>query len=772
MSSPARTRLPDLSAVDGLRALAVGAVCIYHAGLGWLPGGFLGVEMFFVISGYLITSLLVAEYGATGRIDLKAFWVGRARRLLPALFAVLISTVLYALVFLPGEVAGLRAEALASLGYVTNWYLIFADQSYFEAIGRPSLLKHLWSLAIEEQFYLLWPLVLGMLLPVWGPVRRGYRSLALVVAVGAAASTFLMAYLYVPGSDPSRLYYGTDTRATSLLVGAALALIYRPRSQQAAGSGRTLRKVKARAGNCSVFTGAFAIETAALAGLGTLAAACVSASEDGSFLYRGGFLVVSAATAALIAGCVASAGHRRRGLVVSLLSLPPVRWIGLRSYGIYLWHWPVYMVTRPGVDIPLGGLAAFALRISITLVLAEISYRLIETPIRRGALGRYWRAWREAEGARRRRLRARWIGALGSGAAFVSALTLATATAAPPEAPDYLQKESVQIDTGSSSSGTMGSRNGIQARQAAAGPEGRVGAAGSLTDAAGPLPRSGLALASSTEAYTGTDDDRESSHTPNGSSERRAAATVRDGDDGKAGSPARQGQASEPQHRSSERPSIRAGTAPQPTEGATGGPEDSSAPRTTGTKAAAEEPESVQTPRTGAQRGDSFPQALTVVGDSVMVGAAEEVQARLSSSGAGEVSIDASQGMQAAAAVAVLEDRARSGELGEVVVVAIGTNGTFAEEDIAAIMDATSKAGSEVVFVNNKVPRQWEAQNNSAIEAAGESYSRATVADWHSESEAKRELFYPDGIHLRPEGAAFYGDLIVSSVGDSWEQRR
>ncbi|MFL6032657.1 MAG: acyltransferase family protein, partial [Rubrobacteraceae bacterium] len=163
---PRGGRLPYLPGLDGMRALAVIAVLLYHSGgVGGggavVPGGFLGVEVFFVISGYLITSLILAQWRNTGRVELKAFWVGRARRLLPALYVVLVVTLTYAVVFLPGEVAGLRADVLAAMGYVTNWYLVWGHESYFEAVGRPSLLKHLWSLAVEEQFYVVWPLVLA-----------------------------------------------------------------------------------------------------------------------------------------------------------------------------------------------------------------------------------------------------------------------------------------------------------------------------------------------------------------------------------------------------------------------------------------------------------------------------------------------------------------------------------------------------------------------------------------------------------------------------------
>ncbi len=218
-------RLPYRPGLDGLRALAVIAVLLYHAGLAWIPGGFLGVEVFFVISGYLITALLLAEWRGRGRVALKAFWLRRARRLLPALYLLLVVTLAYAVVFLPGEVAGLRGDALAAFGYVTNWYLVFGQESYFEAVGRPSLLKHLWSLAVEEQFYLLWPLVFAVGMGV-GATRLRRRRVVTVALAGAVASAMVMAVLYVPGVDPSRIYYGTDTRATGLLFGAALAFVW------------------------------------------------------------------------------------------------------------------------------------------------------------------------------------------------------------------------------------------------------------------------------------------------------------------------------------------------------------------------------------------------------------------------------------------------------------------------------------------------------------------------------------------------------------------
>src|SRR5919199_5631129 len=190
-------RLPYLPGLDGLRALAVIAVLLYHAEVGWMPGGFLGVEVFFVISGYLITALLLTEWRQRGRIDFKAFWMRRARRLLPALYLLLVVTLAFAVVFLPDEVAGLRDDAIAAFGYVTNWYLILGHKSYFATVGRPSLLQHLWSLAVEEQFYVLWPLLLTALMNMKvARLRRHFVPLAVLAGAGGAA--LLMAILYRP----------------------------------------------------------------------------------------------------------------------------------------------------------------------------------------------------------------------------------------------------------------------------------------------------------------------------------------------------------------------------------------------------------------------------------------------------------------------------------------------------------------------------------------------------------------------------------------------
>ena len=343
--------------IDGLRTVAVVAVVIYHLGATWLPGGYLGVDVFLVISGFLITSLLLAEHRASGRIDLRRFWFRRARRLLPAVLLML--TVVLAVMVLahPDEVGRLRGQVVAALAYVINWHFIFADVPYFEQFGRPSVLLHLWSLAIEEQFYLVWPPLLAL-----GLVALGRRALLLAVGLAAAGSTALAWVLWEPFTDPSRIYYGTDTRAVALLVGVGLALL-----PAAVRGGASLTGPRRRA----------------MEGLGWLGAAGVlvaflSLGDVDERLYRGGFLLVALATAGLVAVAADSSSFIGR-----LLGTAPLVWLGLLSYGIYLWHWPVIMLTRPDVDIPLEGAPLVVLRLALTLGAAYLSYRFVEAPFRR-----------------------------------------------------------------------------------------------------------------------------------------------------------------------------------------------------------------------------------------------------------------------------------------------------------------------------------------------------------------------------------------------------
>ncbi|MEO5951129.1 MAG: acyltransferase, partial [Chloroflexia bacterium] len=417
------SRLKYLPALDGLRAIAVIGVLLYHAELPLFKGGFLGVDVFFVISGYLITSLLLGEWNQSGKVDLRSFWLRRARRLLPALFLLLGVVLVFAVFFLHDEVARLRSDAIAAFGYVTNWYLIFNQQSYFETMGRPSLFQHLWSLAVEEQFYLLWPILFVLLM------KFAQRFALLIVIAGALASTLLMALVYSPDIDPSRVYYGTDTRAAALLVGVALAYLL--------GRGSILGSLLSRLNWLREVIGAMA--------LATVLVFFVLADESEPFLYLGGFIVLEIIVAVLIASIAlpgASFVHRVLGSNVP-------KWLGLRSYGIYLWHWPVFMVTRSRVDVDIDGVALFILRIAITLVLAEISYRFVETPIRRGALERIWQDIKTPREQRVSLFNLRIAAILVTLLVMAATIGPAIVSARPPDAPDYLTAESINtIDPG------------------------------------------------------------------------------------------------------------------------------------------------------------------------------------------------------------------------------------------------------------------------------------------------------------------------------------
>jgi len=368
--------------LDGLRALAVLGVFVYHARIDWLPGGFLGVDLFFVLSGYLITSLLLVEWEARNRIDLRRFWLRRARRLLPALVVVVLGALALAAIFARGDLANTRSDAVSSLLYYTNWHLILAQHSYFVVHGSPSLLQHLWSLAVEEQFYLIWPLLL-----VPGLVLLGRKRLPMLVIAGIAASAALMWTLYNPEGDPSRVYFGTDTRAFLLLMGILLALVW-----------PLIEGLPRRALPLLELLG-----VAALVGTVLL---FLRMQDFSPTLYRGGDLAAAFCFVVLIA----AVAHPRTG-IGQALGVAPLRWVGERSYGIYLWHLPIIVLiagvnARPGIDIVVAEAA-------IIVAAAALSFRFVEEPIRRGRLQQ-----RLARTPRRRRLELIGAGAVALVAAF------------------------------------------------------------------------------------------------------------------------------------------------------------------------------------------------------------------------------------------------------------------------------------------------------------------------------------------------------------------
>ena len=613
-----RARLGYIPALDGVRALAVAAVLLYHGEVGWFSGGFLGVDVFFVLSGYLITSVLLDAWRRNGgRLGLGRFYLHRARRLLPALLAMITVTCAYVVVFLPNEASKLRGAVVASFGYVTNWYLIFHQQSYFSSLGRQPMLQHLWSLAIEEQFYLVWPLLLGVALKFWRPSRV---KLAVTILAAAAFSALLMAVLYRAGGDPSRVYYGTDTHSSGLLIGAAMAVLLPPWQLR----GRLRRGAP------------MALDVMGMTGLVVLVWCFANVSEFDSTLYRGGYLVF-ASVAALV---VLVAAHPATTLTSNVLATKPMVWIGKRSYGIYLWHWPVYMVTRPGSDIPLTGLPVFILRVTITVGLAAASYRFLEVPIRSGAIGRRIAALRQSlrQGTllQRRRVRAR----LGFTAGTVVVTTVLLGI-------------------------------GLAVAQPAPRPPGF------------PSKPASIAITTTTAAP-------------------------------KASSPKAPPKAATP-------------------------PPAPSAPGAT------------LTPIPNAR--------VTAIGDSVMLGAQNALRRFLGD----RLQMDANVSRHFDEGLDIVRQLHDAGQLGDVVIVHLGTNGSVPEDQLDEMLGLLSGV-QRVILVNTRVDRPWEGPDNDAIAAAVPRHPNVVLVDWHTIASEHPEFLVQDGVHLSNAGQAYYALVLTSKI--------
>jgi peptidoglycan/LPS O-acetylase OafA/YrhL len=390
MPQPIESGRRYVPGLDGIRALAVACVILYHLGVPGAQGGMLGVGVFFTLSGYLITDLLLTSWDRKGSLGLGQFWIRRARRLLPALFLMLVVVSVWVALFDSGQLGGVRTQVLAAGVYVSNWVTIAQHGSYFARFAAPLPLDHLWSLAIEEQFYLLWPWL--VMLGVWA-VRKRWL-LALLTLALAVFSAVAMSRLYHPGYDPTRAYEGTDTRAFGLLIGAALAMAWpsrgsRPVSRDAVGA---------------------LLDVLGVAGLVAIVVLVWRTSPFSAFLYPWGFVLLSLATAAVIAAVVNPASR-----LGAALGCAPLRWVGVRSYGIYLWQWPIIVLLAPTPGAPSWPPALVL--VALTLVIASLSWRLVEEPIRRGALARRRRQLRFGA-ARRRRPR----GALAASSVLLAVL--------------------------------------------------------------------------------------------------------------------------------------------------------------------------------------------------------------------------------------------------------------------------------------------------------------------------------------------------------------
>jgi peptidoglycan/LPS O-acetylase OafA/YrhL len=359
-----------IPAIDGLRAVAVIAVMFYHLGFTWIPGGFLGVDLFFVISGYVITRLLLDSIAQSGGLDLRGFYIARARRLLPALVFMLVSTTIAIGIWAPDTIKRLLIDTPFSLSGTMNWWLVARHQDYFESIGRPPLLQHTWSLAVEAQFYFVWPLILYFILKRFGKKHIPLASLAIAAASGIALLLVSFSLDASNASKVSHVYFGTDTHSIGLFLGAALAVSWIPQNFTT----QVTRKAQDF------------IDGVGFLGFVGILAAFLLIDENQPTLYKIAFPLAGLCGAAIIMSVVHPASR-----FAPVLQNPVFLWIGERSYAIYLWHWVIFQVTRPSVDLAGKEWALYSLRILIVLALSDISLRYVELPIRRGVIQYWWK---------------------------------------------------------------------------------------------------------------------------------------------------------------------------------------------------------------------------------------------------------------------------------------------------------------------------------------------------------------------------------------------
>ena len=359
-----------ISSIDGLRAIAVAAVVLYHLGISWIPGGFLGVDLFFVISGYVITRLILDSINQSSALDLRAFYAARLRRIYPGFIFMVICTIIFIGVWAPEAIKRFLTDLPYALTGSINWYLVARNQDYFETIGRPPLLQHTWSLAVELQFYLIWPIILLTVLKYFG--KKNVARIALAIAIISGVTLFIVSLSLdqANAKQISHIYFGTDTHSLGLFLGSALAVSWIPQNLSAA--------ITKRAQDV--------IDGIGVVGLLGLISVFLFIDQSNANLYRIAFPLAGIFGCLVIISLVHPASR-----FAPIISTAPFRWVGQRSYGIYIWHWVIFQVTRPSVDLSGQTWALYLARVLLVLALADISLRWVEIPFRQGAVQNWFR---------------------------------------------------------------------------------------------------------------------------------------------------------------------------------------------------------------------------------------------------------------------------------------------------------------------------------------------------------------------------------------------
>ena len=369
-NSTGKIGVKHISSIDGLRAIAVTAVVLYHLGISWIPGGFLGVDLFFVISGYVITRLILDSINQSSALDLRAFYAARLRRIYPGFLFMVICTIIFIGVWAPEAIKRFLSDLPYALTGSINWLLVARHQDYFETVGRPPLLQHTWSLAVELQFYLIWPIILLTVLKYFG--KKNIARIALIIAMVSGTTLFFVSLQLdqANAQQISHIYFGTDTHSLGLFLGSALAVSWIPQNLSA--------DIEKRAQDV--------IDGIGVVGLLGLISTFLFIEESNASLYRIAFPLAGIFGCLVIISLVHPASR-----FAPLISTAPFRWIGQRSYGIYIWHWVIFQVTRPSVDLSGQTWALYLARVLLVLALADISLRWVEIPFRQGLVQDWFR---------------------------------------------------------------------------------------------------------------------------------------------------------------------------------------------------------------------------------------------------------------------------------------------------------------------------------------------------------------------------------------------
>ena len=649
-----------IAGLDGLRALAIISIVAYHFSFNWAKGGFLGVDIFFVLSGYLVTSNILKMYEKEQDFNFKRFWIGRIRRLLPLAYLMITTTVMWIILYNKELLSKLWGDVISSVFNTINWWFIFHKLSYFDSFGAPSPFKHLWFLAVQEQFYFIWPIVLITGLKFFKN-RSNFYIIAFMTMICSAT---LMDVMYNPEIDPSRVYYGTDTRAFELLMGSLVAIVFP--IQKFSSSKSTILK-KAALNIISVITLAIFIVSAVLV------------DEYVVFMYRGGLLLFSLNTVILIL-CVCYS----KSFVGNLFSWKPLRWIGTRSFGIYLWHYPIMVFSTPIYEIGNPTYWRVGLQLTITCILSELSYRFIEVPIRKHGLRGFYRKYLSFNLFEWRRLTLMKKFSAVISASLMVVLTIGIIGLAK----DDGKAESVEAYTTEIAVGNT---------------EQTVIDKDSKT--------------SSNENTVVNSDENEKV-------DSQKSELLNIGDINAADF--------------SESAPLNANEEKEidTTQNNTSRPEESGASVPTEIKA--------------------YKQVLAI-GDSIMLDINPYLKQKYTN-----VTIDGKVSRQMSEAIKVAPNYSSFNEEDKAVVIELGTNGYFTEQQIDDLLNYFSKA--HIYLVNTRVPRSWESRVNKALIKEAEERENVTLIDWYSIAVEHPEYFVGDGVHLKPLGSEVLTNLISTAL--------